>query len=75
MVLLQTLHGFWPILGINHQISQNIRVLLFALLDITQKVHVIQSYIRCYRHPSVIYFMLKEEAIKIQVVLGPQGDL
>ena len=75
MVLLQNLHGFWPIIGINHRRYQRIRVLLFNILEITKNTHVIQRYIGCYLHPSGPYFMLKEEAGKIQVVFGPQGYL
>ena len=74
-LLLQTLHGFCPIIGINHWRYQSIRMFPFALLDLTQKAQVIQRYIGFYCHPSGTYFMLKEEAVNIQVVFGPQGDL
>ena len=74
-VILQALHVFRPILGINHRRYQSIRVFLLALLELTQKAHVIQRYIGCYRHPSGPYFMIKEEAVKLQIVFGPLGDL
>ena len=74
-VLLQTLHGFRPILGINHRRYQRILVLLLALLDFTQNAHAIQCYIGWCRHPAGPYLMIEEEAGKLQVVFGPQGDL
>ena len=66
---------FGQLLAINHQRYQSIRMFPFALLELTQKAHVIQHYIGCYRHRYVPYFMLKEEAGKLQVVFVPQGDL
>ena len=51
-LLLQTLNGFRPIIGINHRRYRSIRVLLFALLELTQKSHAIQCYIGWYHHPS-----------------------
>ena len=70
-VFLQTLHVFWPILGIIHRRYQRIRVLIFALLEFTQKAHVIQLYVGCYFYPSDSHFMLKEKSDKLQVVFGP----
>ena len=60
---------------INHCRYQRIHVFLFALLELAQKAHVIQSYICCYRHPSGPYFMLKEEYGKLQIFFVPQVDL
>ena len=48
---------------------------IFDLLQLTQKAHVIQGYIGCYRHPSGPYSILKEESGELEVVLGLQGDL
>ena len=74
-VILQTFHGFRPILDINHRRYQSIRVLLLYLLELTQNAHIIQHYIGSYRHPSGPYFLFKEEAGKLQVVFVPQGYL
>ena len=50
-------------------------MLLFALLSPTQNAHVIQGYIGCYHHHSGTYYMLKEEAVKLQVIFRTQGDM